>query len=287
MSWNILVTCAGGQYGSLAVDYIKKFKPDVKLFGLVHSPKKVEALKAKGVEARIGDFSDKASLIKAFQGINRLLFVSVSIRGVQKNVVEAAKECGISFIAYTSIFGVNYPRFGLEINHGETEQWIKESGIPYTFLRNNWYIDLDEGLLHAAKKTGRFLYTSHENKYSFALRREYAEVGAKVILREKNPQIINLARFPFTYPELAKYTEEALGKKLEIKEVTLDEFKKYLEEANVSSIGKFVSTNMQGYVKEGNHGEELGDPKEFEEILGRKLEPLPVIIKEYLASLSD
>ena len=31
MSCNILVTGAGGQYGSLAIDFIKKFKPDVKL----------------------------------------------------------------------------------------------------------------------------------------------------------------------------------------------------------------------------------------------------------------
>jgi NAD(P)H dehydrogenase (quinone) len=70
-------------------------------------------------------------------------------------------------------------------------------------------------------------------------------------------------------------------------EVSLDEFKKYLEDANVSSLGKFASINMQGYIKEGNNGEELGDPKEFEEVLGRKLEPLPTIIKEYLSSLSD
>jgi len=132
-----------------------------------------------------------------------------------------------------------------------------------------------------------FLYISHENKYSFALHREYAEVGAKVILRENNPQIINLARTPFTYPELAKATEEALGKKLEIKEVSLDEFNQYLEDANVSSIGKYLSSGMQDYVKNGNNGEELGDPKEFEEVLGRKLEPLPTIIKEYLSSLSD
>ena len=69
-------------------------------------------------------------------------------------------------------------------------------------------------------------------------------------------------------------------------EVSLDEFKKYLEDANVSSLGKFASKNMQGYIKEGNNGEELGDPKEFEEVLGRKLEPLLTIIKEYLSSLS-
>ena len=39
----------------------------------------------------------------------------------KKNVVETPKECGVSFIVYTSIFGVNYPKFSLEINHCETE----------------------------------------------------------------------------------------------------------------------------------------------------------------------
>ena len=62
-------------------------------------------------------------------------------------------------------------------------------------------------------------------------------------------------------------------------EVSLDEFKKYLEDANVSSLVKFASKNMQGYIKDGNNGEEIWDPKEFEEVLGGKLEPLPTIIK--------
>ena len=75
MSLNIMVTGAGGQYGSLAIDYIKKFNPKAKIYGFVHSPQKFELLKAKGVEPRLGDFSDKASLVKAFQGIDRLLFV--------------------------------------------------------------------------------------------------------------------------------------------------------------------------------------------------------------------
>ncbi|ORX86049.1 NAD(P)-binding protein [Anaeromyces robustus] len=267
MTWNIIVTGATGHYGSLAIDFIKKFNPE-------------------GVEPRIGDFSDKNSLIEAFKGMNRLLFVSVPYKNIQKNVVEAAKECGISYIVYTSIFGAEYSKFGLEINHKQTEQWIKESGIPYTILRNNWYIDLEEGLLHATKNTGSFLYTTKENKLSFALRREYAEVGARVILKEDNfyyNKIINLARTPFTYPELGKMVEEALGKKIEIKEVSMDEFQKYLEEANVTQQGKSVSLSMQTYVKNGNNGEELGDPKEFEEVLSRKLESLVSIIREYLS----
>ena len=86
--------------------------------------------------------------------------------------------------------------------------------IPYTILRNNWYIDLDEGLLHAAKKTGRFLYTSHQNKYSFALRREYAEIGAKVFLREKILKLLTYLEFLSPTQNLEKQQKKLLEKNL-------------------------------------------------------------------------
>lgn len=284
MSLKIMVTGAGGQYGSLAIDYIKKFNPNVKLYGLIHSPQKAEALKAKGVEPCLGDFNDKESLVKVFQGIDRLLFVSVPTPGVQKNVVDAAKECKIKFIAYTSIAQVDKTKFGLEVNHSQTEKWIKESGIPHTILRNSWYVDLNEGLLKATQKTGRFLYTTDEGVISHALRREYAEAGAKVILGENYPEILNLARKATSYPELAKVVEKALGKKIEVKKVTPEEFEKYLTDAQVSQVGKMLSINMQKYVKDGNNGEELNTEEDFEKALGRPLEPYADIIKEYLSN---
>lgn len=281
MSVNIMVTGATGNYGSLAVDFIKKFNPNVNLFGIVHSPQKVDILKAKGIEARVADFKDKDSLIKAFKGIDRLLFVSVSIPGIQKNVIEAAKECNIKYIAYTSIAGIETPKFGLEINHGETENWIRESGIPHTFLRNSWYVNLDEGLFKAAKNTGKFYYTT-EGVVSYALRREYAEAGARAILNENNPEVLLLARKGLTYPEYATAIEEALGRKLEVRKVSMEEFNKYLSEANVTPLGKNLSINMQNYVKGGNNSEELNNPIDFEKILGRPLEPISDILKEYL-----
>ena len=77
-------------------------------------------------------------MVKVLQGIARLLFVSVPTPGIQKNVVDASKECHVKYIVYTSINAIDTPKFGLEINHRQTEEWIKESGIPHTFLRNSW-----------------------------------------------------------------------------------------------------------------------------------------------------
>ena len=114
---------------------------------------------------------------------------------------------------------------GLEINHSQTENWIKESGIPHTFLRNSWYVDLDDGLLRATKKTGVFCYTTDKGVASYALRREYAEAGAKVILSDNNPEVLNLARKEVSYPELAKILDKPLVKRLKLRRLLLKNLK--------------------------------------------------------------
>ena len=107
----------------------------------------------------------------------------------------------------------------LKINHSQNENWIKESRIPHTFLRNSWYVDLNEDLLKSTKKLEfsviqQIKTEPHRPGASSGLRREYAETGAKVILRDNNPEVLNLARKAVTFLELAKILEQVLGKKI-------------------------------------------------------------------------
>ena len=199
--------------------------------------------------------------------------------------MEAAKECNIKYISYISIAQIVKPKFGLEINHSQIEQWIKESGIQHKFLRNSWYIDLDESVyLNLQKNRSLYLYIADEGVASYAIRREYTEAGAKVILSDNNPEILTLARKAIIYPELAKYIEKALCKKIEVKKVTLEEFEKYLVYVEATQLGKLASMNIQKYTKEGNNGEELNNPSDFEKVLGHPLESYENTIKEYISN---
>ncbi len=92
----IMVTGATGGYGSYAVDFVREFAPNAELSGLVRNEAKAKTLDAKGVIARIGDYTNPDSLVKAFDGIERLLFVSISQYEIQKNVVAAAKISNLS-----------------------------------------------------------------------------------------------------------------------------------------------------------------------------------------------
>ncbi|KAM9972132.1 hypothetical protein ACTFIW_003485 [Dictyostelium discoideum] len=63
----------------------------------------------KGLKIRIGEYSDEESLVKAFEGIEKLLFISSSDIENRidhhNNVIKAAKKVGtIKHLAYTSFF---------------------------------------------------------------------------------------------------------------------------------------------------------------------------------------
>lgn len=277
---NIMVTGANGGYGSLAIDYLQKLAPNANIYGLVRSEAKGASLKEKGIQIRIGDYADFDSMKKALSGIDRLLFVSSPIPGIQKNVVDAAVVNDVKYIAYTSIFQPEYSKFGLEINHKQTEEWIKESGIAYTILRNSWYMENNQALFEYVKKTDKFVYFATEGKLSFALRREYAEAGARVISKGDFGSIINLANTPRSYKEIANAAQVAVGHALDIETVKSNEFISELVSAGISANWANVSAAYQEYTLKGNNGEEKADKTEFEKILGHPLTNLSDAIKE-------
>ena len=279
---NIMITGASGEYGNYAIDYLKRFAPEANLFGLVRNETKGEVLKAKGVSVRIGDYTDANSMIDALKGIDRLLFVSVSRPNIQQNVVQAAQVNHVKYIAYTSISHPEYSKFGLETIHKQTENWIKESGIPHTFLRNSWYTELNQALFDYAAKTRQFPYFAKEGKLSFALKREYAEAGARVIANGNYGEVLDLAGEPKSYHQIAFATQEALNTKLDIEEIPASKFVSTLESSGIPAQWASVSEAYQEYTLKGNNGEDKADTADFEKILGHPLMNLSSAIKELI-----
>ncbi|MCY7155443.1 NAD(P)H-binding protein [Streptococcus gallolyticus subsp. gallolyticus] len=282
---NILVTGANGGYGQYALDYLKTFAgDDVQLFGLVRDEQKAKQLETKGITARIGDFTDINSLINAFEGIDRLLFVSVSIPGIQKNVVEAIRQSHIQYVAYTSLFGLEHDRFGLEVNHSETEQLLETLDIPVTFLRNNWYFEIAAPELKASLEIGQHPDISKGGKMAWVLKRELAEAGARVILNPRNEKILNFAGTPVSYAQLVIALSEVTEKVIQNKEVTLEQLEQLFSTTSISDFGLLAAKTYQSYAANDVLGIELSaDPGILEDVLGHPLTPLNDVIKELIA----
>ncbi len=277
-----MVTGATGGYGSYALKNLKEFRPDANIYALVRNEEKGKQLAEQGFNIRVADYNNLDSMIKALEGIDRLLFVSISIPNIQKNVVDAAKINGIKYIAYTSLHGLEYSKFGLEINHLQTEEYIKSSGIPYTFLRNNWYLEIIAPFLSVAAKTKEFPYYSREGKVAWALRREYAEAGARVIAEGGFEPILELTGEPYNFKELASAIADITEQSINIHETDKNTFVNTISKTDITELGLMLATSYQDYALKGYNGEDQANPSTFERVLGHPLTPLKEAIKELI-----
>ena len=99
-----------------------------------------------GAEVATGSYDDAEGLRRAFDGTRTLLMVSASEapdrQRLHANVVDAAVAAGVERIVYTSFFGAAPDcTFTFGRDHWHAEEHIRASGLGYTFLRDNLYID--------------------------------------------------------------------------------------------------------------------------------------------------
>ncbi|MDQ0277408.1 uncharacterized protein YbjT (DUF2867 family) [Arthrobacter silviterrae] len=122
----------------------KGVEPD-SVVAVVRDPAKATALATRGAVVRSSDCNDPVALEEAFKGVDRLLFIfgsEVGRRVTQhRNVINAAKACGIVRIYYTSVLRAADNPMILAAEHKVTEQMLASSGAPHTILRHGWYTE--------------------------------------------------------------------------------------------------------------------------------------------------
>lgn len=281
-----LVTLANSHFGSLAIDFLLKEVPPKDIIATVRDLKKGEKFKEKGIEVRLADYSKQETLKEAFKGVDKILFISsipgqeVSRENQHKNVVKAAKACGVKFIVYTSIIKGDKNEALLSADHKYTEKIIKESGIKHSICRNNWYFENDELLWKLCGNEGKILYDPLGNqKIGYALRREYAEAAAKVLTHKNPKEIYELTGKPRSLKEIGEAIKKITKKDFKIIEISKEKMaEKMKEEGYPELIVGTWSFMINDYLK-GCLNFESDD---FAEILGRPLTSLEDSLKELL-----
>jgi len=198
----IAITGATGQLGQLAVAALQKTVPASQIVAIVRNPAKADALAQQGVVVRQADYGDEAALTRALEGVEKLLLISSSEVGQRtaqhRNVINAAKAAGVSFIAYTSLLHADTSPLGLAAEHIETEKLLAASGIPYALLRNGWYSENYLASAPPALAHGVFIGAAGEGKIASATREDYAELAAELSAQSgKNVVYQNLSEADF------------------------------------------------------------------------------------------
>ncbi|AST00638.1 NAD(P)-dependent oxidoreductase [Geobacillus thermocatenulatus] len=268
----ILVTGATGKLGTKVVETLLKSVPASELAVSVRQPEKAEHFRAQGIDVRYGDFDRPETLDTAFQGIDRLLIISTDGDNETRirqhtNAVKAAQRAQVRFIAYTSLANASKSRLALAEVHRVTEEAIANTGIPYSFLRNNWYLENELGTIQAVLTGSPWVTSAGTGKVGWALRQDYAEAAAAVLAGDGHENTIYELSGPLmTQEELASALGGVLCQEVPMQQVDDAAYADIMRKAGLPDPLVSFLVDIQRGIREGSLEVESND---LEKLLGR------------------
>lgn len=260
MSGTILVTGATGTVGSEVVKQLSKGISDTNIKAAVHSvenAKKVQ--KDERVETVQIDYDKQEGLQAAFNNTDKLFLLthpSAKSAEHESNLVSEAKKSGIRHIVKQSIMGADLEA-GVEAMrlHRQTEKLIEESGIPYTFLRPNEFM---QGFINfqgpTIKSNNAFYIPAEDARVSFVDSRDIAAVAVKALMegeRHYNKSYLVTGPEALSYYQAAETLSNATGKKIDYVNISDDEAREAMKEMGLNDWLINTITDLYGYFRKG------------------------------------
>ncbi|MEV4312932.1 SDR family oxidoreductase [Actinocrispum sp. NPDC049592] len=283
---SIVITGATGHLGRLTISSLQAAGvPAAEIVAAVRSPEKAADLAAQGIRLLVTDYDEPSTW--EFQPGDRVLLISsnaVGSRVAQHSaVIDAAATAGVAQLVYTSIFGADTADFRLAEEHQATEKKIIESGLPHTFLRNNWYTELFTGMTGLFLEHGAIVNNvTADARIAFAPRSDYAAAAAAVLTQDGH---LNKAYelggdVAWSYPELAAELAQQAGTAVVHKTVTDAEQQDLLVAAGLPAGYAEILVDANAGISRGALN---GTPGELARLLGRPTEPMAESIAKALA----
>lgn len=248
----------------------------------VRDVEKAESLRNRGIEVRYADYDNPESLEKAFLGIDRLLLISSdnAINGVQ-----AAQKAQVKFIAYTSSADARSSKFILASPHRMVEEAILKTGIAYSFLRNNWYIENEEQSIHLAINGAPWVTPITSGKIGWASRQDFAQAAVNIMIGEGHENTIYELSGPLlTQQEFVNDLSNVLNKDIPLQLMDNRSYKSLLLDSGMPKESAHMYLEIQKGIQNAGLAIESND---FEKVLGRPLTPLKQTLEQILSDMTS
>lgn len=220
----ILVTGATGSNGREIVKHLAL--RNVQVRAMVRDRDRARAIAVPNVEVVEGDFDRPETLLDALAGVKRAFLItnsSDSAQAQQLAFIDAAKQRGVKHIVKLSQFEADANSPGRFLRyHAAVEAAIQASGIAYTFLRPNLFM---QGLLNfrstiATQST--FYAAASDAKVSAVDVRDIAEVAVASLTETGHEGKVYDLTGPqaLTHAEMADRLSNALGRQIAFVDVS-------------------------------------------------------------------
>ncbi|MGZ4429156.1 MAG: SDR family oxidoreductase [Nocardioidaceae bacterium] len=176
----------------------------------------------------LAPYDDREAVRSALAGVETALMVSAAESATRleehRAFVDAAAEAGVRHLVYTSFYGASPDAtFTLARDHFHTEQHIRTSGMAWTFLRDNVYLDFlpllagEDGVIRGPAGDGRVAAVAQD---------DVAEAAAAVLLdpgAHAGTTYSLTGPEAFTLAEAASVTTAVTGREQRFEDETLEQ----------------------------------------------------------------
>ncbi len=269
----ILITASTGNIGS----YLSKALHQKKIPFTAATRNPEEAEKKLGFKPGTFflDFKDPSSFAPALKDIEILFLCGPSATpGAEKLIMPLVEEAARQKVKHI-VFIASYP---------DIMEFIKGSGMNYTFLRGNFFMqNFEMYQTEDIRDQDQIFMPTGKGKAPFIHTRDIGEVAAEVI---ENPGEYEGKTLYLTGPEALDHYEAAeiftdvLGRKITYREPADETYRKVMKERGFSEDYINAMITVFGKIKKGQVAQ---TSNQVEEVLDRK----PSSLREYVEEMKD
>lgn len=261
---SILVTGATGNIGSEVVKELLSDAPDVSIKAAVHSSQNVKKVKS---DARVKDiqidYNEPETVREALNGVDKLFLLTPDVPNaadLASNVVIEAKKAGIKQIVKQSVMGAALEAdVGTMRLHRQVEKFIEQSGIPFTFLRPNEFMQNFINFHSPSIKGNNAFYIPLEDaKVSLVDVRDIAGVAVKSLIDEdkhKNKTYLITGPEALSYHQVAEILSNTTGRKINYVNISDGEARSAMKEIGMSDWLINTVSELSEYFRKGKASE--------------------------------
>ncbi len=281
----ILITGASGSVGSAVLNAVRQAALPAK--AMYRSPD--DANKApSGIDAVLADFVNKPSLKQALAGVDTVFLVCSPVPQLvelESNVIDASREAGVKHLVLNSALGAaDYPK-SFPSWHRAVEDKLKSSGLPYTILRPNSFMqNIVTYSAPSIRAQGAFYAAMGNAKVSLIDVRDVGAATSNILARPAAHagEIYELnGPEAFTYSEVAEKISRETGHPVRFVDIPEEAQRKAMLDAGMPEWQVTALLDLQQYYTR------LGKGGEVTDVLPNLLGHPPVALDQFLHEFRD
>jgi uncharacterized protein YbjT (DUF2867 family) len=251
----ILITGASGNAGGAVLREVLKSGGGVRA---MYRSKEESAKVPQGASAAMADFADKRSLTRALEGVDTVYLVCSPVRELvelESTMIDACGEAGVRHVVLNSALGAGDFAKSFPSWHRKVEDKLKASGMAYTILRPNGFMqNLITYFAPSIRAQGEFYQSTGNAKISHLDLRDIAATAA-TILRSPVQHAGKIYELngpeALSYAEVAGKISKATGRNVQYVDIPPDAQRKALLDMGIPDFMVGALLELQEYYASG------------------------------------